>query len=65
MADPGVSRALARGASRSREACSQRAAEPGYLVLWRRRKWWIIGAGLLLLEALLMKALGTTIGTHF
>jgi hypothetical protein len=65
MDQPSVSRALVDGARRSREACSQRQDEPAYLTLWRRRKWWIIGAGLLILEGILMGTLGGTIGRHF
>lgn len=36
-----------------------------HLVVWRRYKWWIIGAGLLILEAVVMSALGGTLGRHF
>jgi hypothetical protein len=40
---------LIEGAQRSLEACSIRAPEPRYLVIWRRHKWTILGIGLFLL----------------
>ena len=62
---PDTEQAIQEGARRSREACSLRAADPGYVILWRRRKWWIIGAGLLILEGIVMGTLGSTMARHF
>lgn len=56
-----VERALMEGARGSREACSLRANDPGYVVLFRRWKWWVIGVGLLALEGLVMSTLGSTL----
>ncbi len=65
MKREGLEQAIQEGARRSREACSRPASEPVYLVVWRRGKWWIIGAGLLILEGIVMRTLGSTMGTHF
>ncbi len=65
MKREGLEQAIQEGARRSREACSRPANEPVYLVVWRRGKWWIIGAGLLILEGIVMSTLGSTMGTHF
>lgn len=62
---PDAEQAIQEGARRSRQACSRPANEPVYLVLWRRGKWWIIGAGLLILEGIVLGTLGGTMARHF
>jgi hypothetical protein len=77
LQDPGIRRALADGARRSREA-SVRVAGDSTLdlpakrealtpeVLWRRYKWPLVGLGLfLLVELLSLSKLISTMGTHF
>lgn len=51
-------RALEAGARLSREASAPRAATSRRIALWRRYRWWTLGAGLLLLEILAMHAIG-------
>jgi hypothetical protein len=58
-------RALEDGARSSREAAGLGPREALHLVVWRRYKWWIVGAGLLLLEAIVMSTLGGTMARHF
>jgi len=58
-------RALEDGARSSREAAGLVPRDALHLVVWRRYRWWIVGAGLLLLEAIVMSTLGSTMGTHF
>lgn len=58
-------RALRDGWLTSLRACSVVEPPPAWVTLWRRRKWWIIGAAVLALETLVMGTLGKTIGTHF
>jgi hypothetical protein len=58
-------RELRAGWMTSLKACSVIEPPSPWVSLWRRRKWWIIGAGIVILEAILMSTLGSTIGTHF
>ncbi len=58
MNDRNVERALLAGAKRSREACSSYTPTPLSRYLWRRYRWWAIGAGLLLAEVLVGHSLG-------
>ena len=58
-------RAIEEGARRSQQASSRPGSEPLHVVVWRRGKWWIIGAGLLILEGIVMGTLGGSFARHF